>query len=1143
VSGVEEGERRETSGVVEQVFDALEGAVEGVARMVDEDSDAREVLEAVGTVLEATEEAVGAVETIGDVVSELEEGDVAGAMGELAEGLGDATEAVGDVVGLVDGEAGELLRDVGGALRQGLELLEGPIEEALEALGALDDAHEVELTLKVEGERLGLGVRAVEMEEALSSLASCTVQAAVDGDAPPLAEELIGQEAVLHVRRDAHERHFRGIVRTARVHTVPETGPVVEVTLVPGAWVLTQDVRSQVYQDLSVLEIVEQLVADTLASSQRAVRVECLEDYPRLEYCVQYRESRWDFLCRILEENGIFFFFDHDAEGAAKEQLVLVDSAKGLVKVRSDGVVPYCRDPRGVEGQEAVSRAERRVQIGVRDVVVRGYDWTSPPLDVEGRGTDRGGTEAETYLHGDAVRFTDYTDTSGYASHDAARQARIRAQGLDLELERWDLRTSVTTAAPGRLVILDDCPRSDLNESYLIVDATSRGLTDAGRRGRWENDLRVVPTRLPFRPPRRTPKPAIPGPLTARVVGPEGEEIHTDAHGRVKVRFHWDREGLDDGSSSCWVRVAQNMAGASWGFLFVPRVGMEVVVSFIEGDPDRPLVTGTVYNGDNRAPIQLPEQKTQSVIRTHSTGETGGYNELRFEDKAHEEQVVLRAERDYAAEVQHDETHAAGHDQSLSAGHDQSLSAGRDQSLSAERSQRIDVGDDQRITVGRDRVERVEGGRRRYVEKDESVGVMGNQTITVSSGTRTVSVTKGRMVLETRDSPLTLEHGGASKLLALGPEGLSAVSDTNLVVEGESVYVSGRSILLECGASSISLTPTSISISAPTVSVTSAAPVTMVPGLHTPSVQPLAGTPMPGTPGGPDDGYGSEASEDPDGLDPGDHLAIDMSELAAGSYRFQDSNREGWRVLDEVHGPAGLDMVLYQNRTDPTRFVIAYAGTEPDTPGASLPLSRDTAEDLAQLDGVSAQYALSERVTRDWLNRLGGADAEVVFTGHSLGGGLAAYNAMVFDRPAITFNAAGVSTATFIANGHADVTVDSWDHIVNYRDPSDPISIAQSAVTGVPEALGRQRFVELVGPDGEPIPSHHVEASHGAVGGSDEEGGQLSSFRRGIRAGGSRERHDYAWSPLSATFAEGMERVPVPGVAMLAKIADGTGVL
>jgi type VI secretion system secreted protein VgrG len=271
--------------------------------------------------------------------------------------------------------------------------------------------------------------------------------------------------------------------------------------------------------------------------------------------------------------------------------------------------------------------------------------------------------------------------------------------------------------------------------------------------GVYTNSFRAIPADVVFRPQRRAARALVQGPLTALVVGPKGEEIHVDKHGRIRIQFHWDRDGAKDGKSTCWVRVAQSLAGKGWGSQFIPRIGMEVVVQFLNGDPDNPLVTGTVYNGDNTPPYALPANKTQSGIKTRSSpkGGTEDFNELRFEDKAGEEEIYLHAQKNLVQMIENDET--------------------------------SDIGNDQKITVKNDRSIEVSGG---------------NETLEIKKGNRTATLSSG-------NDSLTLKSGNAQVSLNSGNYTLKASA-------GKVTIEAAQSIELKVGGSSLKLTPAGIEV-------------------------------------------------------------------------------------------------------------------------------------------------------------------------------------------------------------------------------------------------------------------------------------------------------------------------------------------
>mgnify|MGYP003337697370 CR=1 FL=1 len=320
-------------------------------------------------------------------------------------------------------------------------------------------------------------------------------------------------------------------------------------------------------------------------------------------------------------------------------------------------------------------RSERH-EVRSSGVTLRDFDFTRPRAALDMTAASPGDVgrlaryeyPAPATLHGydrGARRFT---------AHDSPRLAKLRAEELATRAHLGEGSGNVTGVTPGLRFDLAGHARSELDRAYLVAEAEHVGqawsvlpeslreskrvramLLDAGLSAadgfddRYHNRfvthrLKQPAASVPFRPARVTARPVVEGPQTARVVGPAGEDIHTDEHGRIKVQLHWDREGREDERSSCWIRCAQAWSGGQWGFVFIPRIGMEVVVQFLEGDPDRPLVTGCVYNGENHPPYKLPEHKTRSTIKTLSTPATGGYNEIRFEDAAGREQLYVQAE-------------------------------------------------------------------------------------------------------------------------------------------------------------------------------------------------------------------------------------------------------------------------------------------------------------------------------------------------------------------------------------------------------------------------------------------------------------------------------------------------------------------
>jgi type VI secretion system secreted protein VgrG len=331
-----------------------------------------------------------------------------------------------------------------------------------------------------------------------------------------------------------------------------------------------------------------------------------------------------------------------------------------------------------------------------------------------------------------------------------------------------------------------------MNTSYLLTDVEHVGVTTAygnaktNQQDHYSNSFRCIPASVPFRPLRVTPRPTINGPQPAVVVGPSGEEIYSDQYGRVKVQFFWDRLGKKDENSSCWTRVSQFWAGKAWGAMFLPRIGQEVMVEFLEGNPDQPLVTGRVYNAEQTVPYSLPSEQTKSTIKTRSSkgGGTDNFNEIRFEDKMGSEEILIHAEKDMNREVEHDDS--------------------------------LKVGNNQTITIQQDRTETVSQGNEKVTiqQGTRTHTVYGNESLTVQSGNRAVDVQQG-------NDDHKIDMGNRSATISMGNDSLtiSMGNQTTTVSLGSISTSAMQSITLSVLGSSITIDPTGVTISAPMVTI------------------------------------------------------------------------------------------------------------------------------------------------------------------------------------------------------------------------------------------------------------------------------------------------------------------------------------
>ncbi|HYD39955.1 MAG TPA: type VI secretion system tip protein TssI/VgrG [Anaeromyxobacter sp.] len=590
-----------------------------------------------------------------------------------------------------------------------------------------------------------LVVLELRLDEELSQPFSATLTLATPDEGVMVEPgELLGQDALVTMHLAAGDRYVHGIV--AAVDRWDTGGEGAErnryvVRVVPTLWKLGHRRNCRIFQHLSVPEIVNKVLTEG--------GVDFDPSFPRLsatydkrEYCVQYRESDLEFVSRLLEEEGIFYWFEH-AEDA--HRMVFCDAVTSCDELPDGPVVPF-REPELHVGDEHVDEFLNHRQVRSTAVTLRDFDFLRPQTLVEAKADQ--GSNLEVYDYPGGLRGADRGDRA---------RSRVRLEELQVLSDHFSGGSLCRRLAPGFLFELVDHPVDWFNGEYLVLSVHHDGSQpevlsqvlahvggdDPGRGPRYHNEFRCIRRGTPYRPERRTQRPVIPGPQTAIVVGPAGEEIYTDAHGRIKVQFHWDREGRRDENASCWVRVSQAWAGPGWGALYLPRIGHEVVVEFLEGDPDRPVVTGSVYNGLNPPPVDLPAQKTQSTLRSATSPGGYGANELRFEDAAGSELVTLHAQKDLDVVVENDKTQHVGANETLTVDQNRSRSVGGDQTLLVEKDDTSTIHANQSLTVGRDRNTTVGGNHTENVGGSQSISVGGSSSITVAmAATETVALAK-----------------------------------------------------------------------------------------------------------------------------------------------------------------------------------------------------------------------------------------------------------------------------------------------------------------------------------------------------------------------------------------------------------------
>ncbi|WP_296218688.1 type VI secretion system tip protein VgrG [Pseudomonas sp. UBA2684] len=560
-------------------------------------------------------------------------------------------------------------------------------------------------------------------EEALNVLGSLTLHG-YSATALSMSDAVASHlTATLH--NDDQQRPLDALC--AQIGQLPGDASVERYQLIlrPWLWWLTLASNNRVFQNKSTSDIVTSIF-DTHGFSDYQLKL--TGSYTPREYCVQYTETDFAFVSRLLEEEGIFWFFTH-ADG--QHTLVLADSNDAFPACPNVTTIAYL-------GQE----------IGVRELHgIRAGQLCVQAVSGVYRATDYAFTTPSTSLYGQAEAVAGplsvYEHPGGYSAKargDAL--GKLRVDALRTQEKRFVGESDCRWLVPGHWFTLSGHDDAALNIDWVITTVTHEA-----SHAQYRNRFVAIPKSTRYRPPRITPKPRM-HTQTAIVVGKAGEEIWTDEYGRIKIQFPWDRDGQNDETSSCWVRVVLPWSGKGFGMQFVPRIGQEVIVTFIDGDPDRPLVSGCVYNGDNALPYALPANQTQSGIKTNSSKGGVGFNELRFEDKKDSEEVFLQAQKDLNINVLNDTTATVGHDETLTVQNARTRTVkDGDESITLEQGKRsvtiqtgsdsLDVKDTRTVTVGSDQTHSTGGNYTHKVSGNYSLTVDGNLTIKVS-GTLTL---------------------------------------------------------------------------------------------------------------------------------------------------------------------------------------------------------------------------------------------------------------------------------------------------------------------------------------------------------------------------------------------------------------------
>ncbi len=613
-------------------------------------------------------------------------------------------------------------------------------------------------------------------------------------------EDMIGKGCIItiqsmnHTEEDGsfsddlvHDRFIHGIVCSFSLADEGEKFTTYHVSIVPKIWPMLHRVNSRIFQKQSVKDIITTLLSE-LGLEGDEYKWDCQGTYSPIEYCVQYQESEFNFISRLMEEEGIFYYFEHED---TKHVLVFKDDSSSCLKIEDDEKVSYISDSQGLVSNQHIYKFTVRQSLTPGKITLKDYNFLKPTLKLQSEEIDDENKEREIF------QYPGHFDTKGRGDS----LAKVKLESINTFKKLGVGSSNVNRLVPGYSFSLDDQRRGNFSADYLVTSVTHQASQaqayqqDATTKAsRYNNVFKCIPSATPYRPTNVSKRPIVQGTQTAIVSGPSGEEIYTDEHGRVKVQFHWDRYGKSDENSSCWIRVSQLWAGQGYGGFSLPRMGQEVIVDFIEGNPNNPIVTGRVHHGDNRSPYKLPAKKTISTLKTNSSKGGEGFNELRFEDKKGEEQVFIHAERDKDIRIKNDRFEFVGND-----AHEEVIN-----------DRFVAIDNDDHELIGSDAFRQVTGDQHNTFEGDINQSTKGDENYKVT-GDRKTEISASESLKSNMD--IKLEAGMNYGLKA----GMKADIKSGMTINLQA----GMAINLKAGPSFISIGPAGIQMSGPMIMINS----------------------------------------------------------------------------------------------------------------------------------------------------------------------------------------------------------------------------------------------------------------------------------------------------------------------------------
>jgi type VI secretion system secreted protein VgrG len=585
-------------------------------------------------------------------------------------------------------------------------------------------------------------------------------------------DDLLGQNVGIRLETENGSRFFNGIVTEFFQKDNIDRNAFYGAVVRPWLWLLTLTENCRIFQEKTYPDIIK-AVFDDLGFSDFEYKL--TGNYQSNEYVVQFNESDFNFVSRIMQQEGMFYYFRHDN---GKHVLVLTDDSSSLP---DNGEVPFFElDEDSIhEGVEGITCWQNHRQVRTGGISLSSYDFELPTKNLSVATADQKTASLSS--------LQKYRYPGKYSERAAGdNYTNLLMQKENSVYEQKHLSGNLRSLFSGAQFKLVDYPREDQNAQYVITaySCTMKGETFMADKTDEDKTFfafsaSAIPAKTPFRCQLDAVKPKMTGPQTATVVGKPGEEIWTDKYGRIKVLFHWDRLGEADETSSCWIRVSQSLAGKNWGSMYIPRIGQEVLVDFLNGDPDQPIVIGCVYNGASMPPHELPEHATMTGFKSRSSKGGAGFNEIRFEDKKGEEQIYIHG--------QHNQDIRINNDCFETIGNDRHLTIENDQFEKVKHNRNEDVGDDHIENIGKDRNLSVAGKEAKSVGETLSLIVEGDisedfkENYSVNVGGDTYM--KASNICLEASSNITFKVGGSS--IAIESGGITMSTSGSVKIEGK----------------------------------------------------------------------------------------------------------------------------------------------------------------------------------------------------------------------------------------------------------------------------------------------------------------------------------------------------------------------